>query len=410
MGRHRHDDILSLDDLEAAARRYLPKPVFGYIVGGSESETSLRANRAAFDHFRFLPRVLVDVSHGSQARTIFGKTYATPFGIAPIGLSALSAYRGDIVMARAAATADIPMIVSGSSLIPLEDIAAAHPGAWFQAYLPGDQAQIDALIERVARAGFAALVLTADTPVASNRENHVRAGFNAPLRPSLALAWQGLTHPRWLLGTFVQTLLRHGMPHFENNYATRGAPILSRNVLRDYSDRGHLAWPHFERIRALWKGSLVLKGVLHPDDATRACAAGADAVIVSNHGGRQLDGAVSALHMLERVVGVCGSTPVMLDGGLRRGTDVLKALALGARFAFLGRPFIYAAAVGGEALVARAIALLKKEVAIDMALLGINSLDELSASRHLVRVQALRDGAPAVPAPAPTAGSGSPQR
>ena len=411
MGLLRRPDILSLDDLEGAARRHLPKPVFGYIVGGSESEASLRGNRAAFDDFRFLPRVLVDVSHGSQARTLLGRTYAAPFGIAPIGLSALSAYRGDIVMARAAAAADIPMIVSGSSLIALEAIAEAHPGAWFQAYLPGDQAQIDALIERVARAGFRTLVITADTPVASNRENHVRAGFNAPLRPNLSLAWQGLTHPRWLLGTFLQTLLRHGMPHFENNYATRGAPILSRNVLRDYSDRGHLAWPHFEQIRRLWKGHLVLKGLLHPDDAARACAAGADAVIVSNHGGRQLDGAVSALHMLERVVAVCGQTPVLLDGGFRRGTDVLKALALGARFAFIGRPFIYAAAVGGEALVARAIALLNKEIAIDMALLGINELDELSAERHLVRMHALSGGAAApASASASEVASGSPPR
>ena len=389
-------DILSLDDLEPAARRFLPKPVFGYIQGGSESETSVRGNRAAFDDYRFLPRVLVDVSRGSQEREIFGHTYAAPFGIAPVGLSALSAYRGDVVLARAARTANVPMIVSGSSLIPLEAIFEAHSEAWFQAYLPGDPAQIDALIERVARAGFATLVITADTPVPSNRENHVRAGFNAPLRPSAALAWQGLSHPGWLFGTFVKTLLRHGMPHFENNYATRGAPILSRNVLRDYSDRGHLAWPHFEHIRRLWKGRLVLKGVLHPDDAVRACAAGADAVIVSNHGGRQLDGAVSALHMIERIVAVCDRTPVMLDGGFRRGTDVLKALALGARFAFLGRPFIYAAAVGGEALVAKAIALLKKEIAIDMALLGINSLGELSAERQLVR-------APWSGAPVPTA-------
>ena len=403
-------DILSLDDLEPAARRFLPKPVFGYIQGGSESETSVRGNRAAFDDFRFLPRVLVDVSRGTQEREVFGHTYAAPFGIAPVGLSALSAYRGDVVLARAARAANVPMIVSGSSLIRLETIAEAHPQAWFQAYLPGDQAQIDALIDRVARAGFATLVITADTPVPSNRENHVRAGFNAPLRPSAALAWQGLTHPGWLLGTFLQTLVRHGMPHFENNYATRGAPILSRNVLRDYSDRGHLAWSHFERIRSRWTGRLVLKGVLHPDDAARACAAGADGVIVSNHGGRQLDGAVAALHMVERIVAACGRTPVMLDGGFRRGTDVLKALALGARFAFLGRPFIYAAAVGGEALLAKAIALLRKEIAIDMALLGINSLDELSAARHLVRApwHGAAEAPPAAAAASPAA-SGSPR-
>ena len=207
----------------------------------------------------------------------------------------MTAYRGDIVLARGAAAENALMIFSGSSLIPLEQVISSvkEKPPWFQAYLPGDVPRIEALIERVARAGYETLVLTVDVPIAANREHNVRAGFSTPLRPSLRLAWDGLTHPRWLFGTFLRTLLAHGMPHFENNYATRGAPVLSAQAVRDYSDRGHLHWEHFRLIRGLWKGRLVVKGILHVEDARLARDAGADGIIVSNHGGRQLDGAIS---------------------------------------------------------------------------------------------------------------------
>lgn len=376
--------ILCLDDFESAAQAHLPRPLFGYIAGAAETNLSHQGNRASFARHRFVPRVMVDISRRSAARTLFGQTYSAPFGIAPLGLSALTAFRGDVVLASAAAQAGVPMIMSGSSLIRLEEVAAASPQAWFQAYLPGDEASIAALIERVAQAGFRTLVITVDTPVAANRENNVRAGFSTPLRPSLRLAWEGLTHPRWSIGTFARTILRHGMPHFENNYATRGVPILSPNVERDFSDRGHLNWQDFALIRAQWKGHLVVKGILSADDARLARDAGADAIIVSNHGGRQLDGAVSPLRALPDVVAACPGIPVMLDGGVRRGSDVLKALALGARLVFVGRPFAYAAAVGGQAGVAHAINLLATEVSRDMAMLGVNGLDEISRARHLV--------------------------
>jgi len=378
--------ILCLDDFEQAAAAYLPRPLFGYIAGAAETNLSLRCNRESFSRYRFVPRVLVDISRRSTQRTLFGQTYSAPFGIAPLGLSALTAYRGDIVLASAAARAEVPMIMSGSSLIRLEEVAAVSPQAWFQAYLPGDEASISALITRVASAGFGTLVVTVDTPVAANRENNVRAGFSTPLRPSLRLVWQGITHPRWSLGTFARTILRHGLPHFENNYASRGAPILSPNVERDFSDRGHLNWQHLALIRRQWNGRLVIKGILSAEDARIAKDAGADAIIVSNHGGRQLDGAVSPLRALADVIGACPDLPVMLDGGVRRGSDVLKALALGARFVFVGRPFAYAAALGGEAGVAHAIALLASEVSRDMAMLGVTALDELDPSRHLVDV------------------------
>jgi len=371
------DRFLCLDDFEPAAQAHLPRPLFEYVCGGVQDNRSRADNRTAFDDWQLVPRVMVDISGRSSEQTLFDQTWSAPFGIAPMGICALTAYRGDAVLAQAAQAARIPMIMSGSSLMRLEDIVALNPQAWFQAYLPGRQPEIEALIDRVARAGFGTLVITVDTPASANRENNLRAGFSTPLRPSLALAWQGLSHPRWLLGTFTRTLLQHGMPHFENNAATRGAPIVSRTVARDMASRGHFTWTNLRRIREQWRGRLVVKGILHADDARQACDVGADGIIVSNHGGRQLDGAVSPLRVLPGIVAACPDTVVMMDSGVRRGTDALKALALGARLVFVGRPFNYAAAVGGLAGAARAASLLQQEILRDMAMLGINRLDEL---------------------------------
>jgi len=371
------DRFLCLDDFEPAAQAHLPRPLFEYVCGGVQDNRSRADNRTAFDDWQLVPRVMVDISGRSSEQTLFDQTWSAPFGIAPMGICALTAYRGDAVLAQAAQAARIPMIMSGSSLMRLEDIIALNPQAWFQAYLPGRQPEIEALIDRVARAGFGTLVITVDTPSTANRENNLRAGFSTPLRPSLALAWQGLSHPRWLLGTFTRTLLQHGMPHFENNAATRGAPIVSRTVARDMASRGHFTWANLRRIREQWRGRLVVKGILHADDARQACDVGADGIIVSNHGGRQLDGAVSPLRVLPGIVAACPDTVVMMDSGVRRGTDALKALALGARLVFVGRPFNYAAAVGGLAGAARAAYLLQQEILRDMAMLGINRLDEL---------------------------------
>ena len=371
------DRFLCLDDFEPAARAHLPRPLFEYVSGGVQDNRSRAHNRTTFDDWQLVPRVMVDISGRSSEQTLFDQTWSAPFGIAPMGICALTAYRGDAVLAQAAQAARIPMIMSGSSLMRLEDIIALNPQAWFQAYLPGRQPEIEALIDRVARAGFGTLVITVDTPASANRENNLRAGFSTPLRPSLALAWQGLSHPRWLLGTFTRTLLQHGMPHFENNAATRGAPIVSRTVARDMASRGHFTWTNLRRIREQWRGRLVVKGILHADDARQACDVGADGIIVSNHGGRQLDGAVSPLRVLPGIVAACPDTVVMMDSGVRRGTDALKALALGASLVFVGRPFNYAAAVGGLAGAARAAYLLQQEILRDMAMLGINRLDEL---------------------------------
>ncbi|RKU00061.1 alpha-hydroxy-acid oxidizing enzyme [Burkholderia sp. Nafp2/4-1b] len=370
--------ILSLADFEGAARRVLPRPLFGYIAGAAEDGMSIAANRAAFERLKFRTRVLVDVSRRSQQTTIFNHTYSSPFGIAPVGISAISAYRGDVALAAAARDENIPAIMSGSSLIPMETVHAEAPGTWFQAYLPGDAAHRDALIERVKAAGFSTLVLTVDIPVWANRENNVRTGFSLPLRPSLRLAMDGITRPRWLLGTFARTLINHGMPHFENSFATRGAPMLSASAIRDTTGRDHLSWSDIARIRHCWSGNLVIKGILHADDALRAVAIGADGIIVSNHGGRQLDGAAEPLAVLPRICdAVGGKTVVMMDSGIRRGGDVLKALALGAQFVFVGRPFMYAAAVGGVTGVRHAIGLLRDEVDRNMAMLGKVAIREI---------------------------------
>jgi len=377
--------MLSLQDFEAAARRRLPRPIFGYIAGAAEDNASLHDNRAVFDEYAFVTRVLRDVSQRSQAVELWGKRYRSPFAIAPMGINALSTYRGDVVLARAAQAEVIASITSGTSLIPMETVAQACPGTWFQAYLPGDQARIDALIDRVARAGFDTLVITVDIPISANRENNIRTGFSTPLRPGLRLAWDGLVRPRWVAGTFVRTLLRHGMPHFENSFATRGAPIVSSSVLRDFSARDHLSWNHLEAISRRWKGPLVVKGVLSVEDALQARNLGADGVVLSNHGGRQLDGAVSAMRVLEAVVAAVGPAfPVLIDGGFRRGSDVLKAIALGARMVLVGRPFNYAAAVAGEAGVQHAIGLLRDEVDRNLAMLGARACTDLGPG-HIVR-------------------------
>ena len=336
---------LSLDDFEVAARRRLPKFLYGYIAGAVETDAALADNRRAFAEYGFVPRVLNDVSGRNQTTTLFGKNYAAPFGIPPMGSAALCAYRGDVVLTRAAAAMNVPMCLSASSLITLEDVRRENPAAWYQAYLAGDASRIEPLVDRVAAAGYDTFVVTADVPVSSNRENNIRNGFQVPLAITPRLAWDIATHPHWLFGVWARTLMNYGMPHFENMDAGRGPPVLAKNLMRNIGNRDQLAWKHVELIRKRWNGKLVIKGLIAPADARIARESGVDGVIVSNHGGRQLDGTVSALRTLPEIARDAGGMTVMLDGGIRRGTDVLKALALGARFVFVGRPLLYAAMV-----------------------------------------------------------------
>jgi L-lactate dehydrogenase (cytochrome) len=367
--------ILSLEDLEEPARRFLPRPIFGYISGAVETNASLAGNRAAFSEFEFLPRVLISTKARHQKTTIFGRTYDLPFGFPPMGGTSLAAYMGDTVLAKVAAELNTIMIQSGASLTPMERVREVGPTAWFQAYLPGDPAIITPLVERAQRTGFEVLVLTVDVQVASNRENNVRSGYSSPLKPTPRLAWDCMVRPRWLCGTFGRTILNQGMPHLENMGFPR-IPILG-NIERPRMARDGLSWEHVELMRRIWKGKLVLKGVLSKEDVRIARESGVDGIMVSNHGGRQLDGTVAPLRMLPSVVSEAGGMTIMMDSGIRRGTDVLKALALGAQFVFVGRPFLYAASIAGEAGVHHAAGLLREEISRNMAMLGISSVAEM---------------------------------
>ncbi|MCI0756097.1 alpha-hydroxy acid oxidase [Teichococcus vastitatis] len=385
--------IFALEDLEGAARHLLPPPMFGYVAGAAETNASLADNRRVFDEIQFLPRMLVGVAGRSLDCEVMGQHHAMPFGIAPMGVSALTGYRGDLSLARAAARAGIPMIISAASLIRLEEIAAAAPGVWYQAYLSGDQAEALSMVDRVAQAGIETFVITADSAVVPSRENNLRTGYRTPIRPNMALLWNGLTHPAWSIGTFLRTYLRHGNPHFENAGPGRGAPLLSRQAVRDFSGRESLDWDVVHAVRARWRGRLVIKGLLHPADVALARKAGADGVILSNHGGRQLDGAVSPMRTLPAALRQAGSMAIMIDSGFRRGTDILKALGLGASFVFVGRPFNYASALAGEAGVDHAIGLLRAQLMADLGMLGLLNL------RVVNREVLFLDGFRALPAP-----------
>jgi L-lactate dehydrogenase (cytochrome) len=372
--------VFSFDDLPARARKRLPVRIFGFVEGGVETNAARDANRAAFNAWWFRPRVLVNTVSRSLGTSLFGVDYAAPFGIAPMGATSLIAFECERVLAEAAAEANIPFILSGSSLMALEAILKANPRAWFQAYIPGDRSRIGPLIDRVGRAGYGTLVVTVDVPVGGNRENNARNGFMLPLRPSLSLAWDGISHPHWLLSNLVRTLLTRGMPHFENVDAVRGAPVISAHAERSFGRRDALNWDDIAWIREHWQGKLVLKGVLAPGDAEMAARLGADGIIVSNHGGRQLDAAMPSLAALPDVRAASGGMVIMLDSGVRRGTDVLKAMALGAASVFVGRPFLYAAAIAGKHGVRHAISLLSLEIDRSMAMLGCTRLDEVGPS------------------------------
>ncbi len=369
-------NVLCLDDFEAPARRFLPRPVFGYISGGVETNASMNANRSAFSEFEFLPRVLVNTRARHQKTTLLGRTYDLPFGFPPMGSTALAAYRGDYSLAKVAADLNTVMIQSGASLTPMEQLKASGPTAWFQAYLPGENDIITNLVERVKRAGFDTLVLTVDVQVNSNRENNVRSGYSSPLKPTLRLAWDCMVRPRWLVGTFGRTVMNYGMPHLENMGFSR-IPIMG-SMERPRMARDGLNWEHVELMRRLWPGKLVLKGVLAKEDVRIARESGVDGIMVSNHGGRQLDYTLSPLRVLPSIVSEAGNMAIMLDSGVRRGSDVLKAIALGAHFVFVGRPFLYAAAIAGEEGVRHGAQLLRDEISRNMAMLGVNDLSQMT--------------------------------
>jgi len=383
----RMNAILSIADLREAAKRCLPSGIFGYVDGAAEDQSSMRANRSAFERWAFAPHVLVDVSQRSQSIELFGKTWQMPLGISPMGVCAVVAYDGDCALARAAARAGVPFVLSAASTTPMERVLRANPDTCYQAYLPARMEIIAPLLQRVRAAGVEVLVVTVDVPIASTRENELRNGFSIPLRWTPRLAWSGMLKPGWVLGTFMKTLARQGVPHFENFTAERGGPIIVAQKGDHRAGRAAMSWKEISAIRDLWKGKLVVKGILRAEDARTAESMGVDGVIVSNHGGRQLDGAVSTLQALPEIAAATTHAAVIIDSGFRRGTDVIKAMALGADFVFAGRPFMYGLAAGGEEGALRVLSLLRKEIDIDLALLGCPDLAKVDG-RYIRDMQA----------------------
>lgn len=380
------DQYFSVKDFEKKARRRLPNCVYEFIRGGAEDEASLAMNRHAFDDYAFIPRGLVDVSKRSQAITLWDRQYDSPVGIAPTGLTSIVSYQADRALARQAVQDKIPYIISGASNVALETLQEDNQDCWYQGYFPSNRTRIQAIMDRIERAGIRVLVVTIDTSVGANRENNARRGFSVPLklRPSLLL--DGALHPHWATQVFMRTLLTSGIPRFANFYETIGSPITEDAPHGMRTDRDSLSWDDIEWIRANWKHRFVLKGVLHPADAERAVKAGLDAIIVSNHGGRQLDGSISPMRALPQVIAsVPAGFPVIVDGGFRRGSDVLKAIALGARMTLIGRPILYGAAVAGQQGIARVIDIFRSEIDRNLALLGCTDINALSRDQLAFR-------------------------
>lgn len=375
------NNYLSIADLERAALRRLPACVRGYVCGGTEDGQSLAESRRHFERLGFAPRGLRNVAQRSPAATLWGQTYSLPLGFAPTGFSAIVARDCDAALARIAREEQLPFIISGASTVPLERLQQENANrCWYQAYIPGDMDRVRPLLQRLRQAQIPVLVITIDTCVAANRENLQRLRFTVPFRFSLKLLLDGLMHPRWTLQVFLRTVLGEGIPRFSNLSHEMGPAITQEPPNGFRGGRDRLDWDCIRQIRELWDGKLVLKGVMHPDDARSAVAHGADAIIVSTHGGRQLDGCIAPLQALPEVcAAVPADFPVLIDGGFRRGTDVLKALALGARMVFTGRPQLFGAAIGGGEGIRRAVHIFRDEILTDMALLGCASLDEVDS-------------------------------
>jgi isopentenyl diphosphate isomerase/L-lactate dehydrogenase-like FMN-dependent dehydrogenase len=373
--------IINVEDLRQAARRRLPRVVFDYLDGGAEAEVTLRENPRAFEKIFFRPRQAVTFPEVDMRTTVLGSTLSLPAMLAPIGYSRLLHPEGERGAARAAGSAGTGYILSTISGYKLEDVKAATTGpAWYQLYLLAGREAAELVIERARVAGFAALVVTVDTPVAGMRERDFRNG----MVPLISGSWiskvpylpQMFLHPRWVSGY----LLDGGIKPLPNVVIPGKGPMPLIDVGAALA-RTALKWDDFKWIREIWRGPIVVKGVLTGDDARRSIDAGASAVVVSNHGGRQLDGVRSGLHALPEVVtAVNGQIEVLMDGGIRRGGDIAKAICMGARAVLLGRGYAYGMAAAGEAGVRRAIEIIRNDLARTLKLLGCGAVKDLDAS------------------------------
>jgi len=371
--------IVNIDDLRRAAKRRLPRVVFDYIDGGAEREFTLRENVRAFDHVTLRPRGAVAVSQCDLRTTVLGSSLELPLLLAPLGSARMFYPKGEVVAARAAGRAGTAYILSTLSGCRLEDVKAASSGpCWYQVYLVGGRDVARAAIDRARAAGFSALVVTIDTPVAGLRERDVRNGAKelalGRLWPMLPFVPQVLARPRWLAGFLADG----GLMSFPNvvlpgqgamPYAEVGAAL----------EQSMVSWADLRWIRDAWRGPIVVKGIHVADDARRAIDEGADAIVVSNHGGRQLDGVAPTLRILPEVVAaVNGRIEVLFDGGIRRGSDIVKALCLGARAVLIGRAYAYGLGAAGEAGVSRAIEILRTDLVRTLKLMGCESVSALS--------------------------------
>jgi (S)-mandelate dehydrogenase len=370
------EKAINFDDLRRAAKRRLPKIAFDFIEGGVDGEEGLPHNEAAFARHRLVPRYLIDAMKPDQSTTLFGRKYAHPFGIAPTGGAALFRPGADIMLAKAARDANIPFIISGASTATIEEVAAIAPEhSWYQLYNARDHAIADDMVIRSERAGLSTLVLTVDVPGHSNRERNRRNGFARPLKPSLAAKIEALTHPAWLAGYVRAPGLR------TSNWVKYAPADASPDEVLDFMSKHHptaFTWDDVIRIRKLWPRPLVIKGIMHPADAVRAASLGVDGLMISNHGARQLDRAPSPIEVLPAIRDAVGDKmTLMFDSGIRRGADIITALSLGAKFAFVGRWTLYGVSAGGQAGANHAVDMIRKEVAYVMAQMGAPDIASL---------------------------------
>lgn len=369
--------FINIEDLRRAARRRLPRAIFDYIDGGAEDEVTLRANREAFQRYVFRPRVLVDCSVRDQSTTVLGQPIASPVILAPTGFAGLAWPDGEVTLARAAAKAGTVFTLSTMSINTIEEVAEQAPGPlWFQLYVMRDREMTRSLVDRARAAGYKALCLTVDFPVAGQRERDFRSGFMLPPRITPQNVLDTIWRVHWINGVLRGARVTLGNLLDAPGTAGNDAISLGEYVYRSFDPS--VNWNDLAWFRSLWDGPMLLKGIQSAEDARLAVEHGVEAIVISNHGGRQLEGAPATLDILPEIAdAVAGRAEILLDGGVRRGGDVVKALALGAKAVMVGRPVFFGLGAAGEAGAERAIEILKKEIDRTLALIGRPTLADL---------------------------------